>query len=121
MAQHKKNHSHGGAKGQSHSHTHDENHGEEHHITGNSVYIGVWIALMILTALTVWVAGFDFGAFNVVVALAIASLKATVVALYFMHLKYEDKLTWAFAIYPLFLVMLLIGLTATDVFYRVTP
>jgi cytochrome c oxidase subunit 4 len=56
-----------------------------------------------------------------VVALGIASIKASLVALYFMHLKYEDKLTWTFAVYPLFLLALLIGLTASDVFYRVSP
>jgi len=99
-------------------HHHDH---EEHHIVGYSVYIMVWIPLLILTAITVWVAKHDFGVFNIVVALGIASVKASIVALFFMHLKYEDKLTWTFAIYPLFLLALLIGLTASDVFYRVAP
>jgi cytochrome c oxidase subunit 4 len=99
----------------------EEHHQNEHHIVGNSVYIAVWIALMILTGITVWVARHDFGVFNIVVALVIASIKGSIVALFFMHLKYEDKLTWAFAVYPLFLLALLIGLTATDVFFRVSP
>lgn len=76
---------------------------------------------MVLTVVTVWVARHDYGVFNIVVALGIASVKATLVALYFMHLKFEDKLTWTFALYPLFLLALLIGLTASDVFYRMTP
>lgn len=97
--------------------THEETH-EEH--LGLKEYIAVWIALMILTVITVWVAGFDFGNLNIVIALGIASVKASIVALFFMHLKYEDWLTWAFAIYPLFLVGLLIGLTWSDVFYRDT-
>jgi cytochrome c oxidase subunit 4 len=104
--------------------THNEEHHHdsgEPHIVGNSVYIMVWVALMILTAITVWVARHNFGVFNIVVALGIASIKASLVALYFMHLKYEDKLTWTFAVYPLFLLALLIGLTASDVFYRVSP
>ncbi len=103
-----------------HTEEHPHDH-EEHHIVGNSVYIIVWVALMILTAVTVWVARHDFGVLNIVVALGIASVKASIVALFFMHLKYEDKLTWAFAIYPIFLLALLIGLTASDVFYRVLP
>jgi len=56
-----------------------------------------------------------------VIALAIASVKAALVALFFMHLKYEDKVTWIFVLYPLGLLALLIGLTISDVFYRVTP
>ena len=104
--------------------THNEEHHHDHeepHIVGNSVYIIVWVALMILTGITVWVARHDFGVLNIVVALGIASIKASIVALFFMHLKYEDKLTWTFAVYPLFLLALLIGLTASDVFYRVSP
>jgi len=98
-----------------------EAHGEEHHIVGYGTYVLVWITLMILTAITVWVSRHNFGVLNIVVALGIASIKASIVALFFMHLKYEDKLTWVFALYPLFLLALLIGLTASDVFYRVSP
>jgi cytochrome c oxidase subunit 4 len=94
---------------------------EEHHIVGYTTYVLVWITLMILTAVTVWVAGHDFGVFNIVVALAVASVKASIVALFFMHLKFEDKLTWIFALYPLFLLALLIGLTSSDVFFRSSP
>lgn len=101
--------------------THGNEHHEEHHIVGNGLFIIVWIVLMILTGITVWVAKHDFGMFNIVIALGIASIKASIVALFFMHLKYEDKLTWTFAIYPLFLLAILIGLTASDVFYRVAP
>jgi cytochrome c oxidase subunit 4 len=99
----------------------EEHHQGEHHIVGNTVYITVWVALMIFTGITVWVARHDFGVFNIVIALGIASVKASIVALFFMHLKYEDKLTWTFAVYPLFLLALLIGLTATDVFFRTSP
>ncbi len=53
--------------------------------------------------------------------MVIASAKATIVALWFMHLKFEDSITWVFAIYPLFLLGLLIGLTSVDIFNRVTP
>ncbi|MFL2641123.1 MAG: cytochrome C oxidase subunit IV family protein [Thermodesulfobacteriota bacterium] len=81
--------------------------------------INIWIFLMFLTFITVYVAQFDFGALNVPIALLVASIKAGVVALHFMHLKHEDGLTWVFASYPIFLLFLLIAFTATDMFSRV--
>ena len=81
--------------------------------------INIWIFLMFLTFITVYVAQFDFGALNVPIALLVASIKAGVVSLHFMHLKHEDGLTWVFASYPIFLLFLLIAFTATDMFSRV--
>ena len=80
--------------------------------------INIWLLLMFLTVITVGAAQFDFGAWNVPIALIIASFKAGVVALHFMHLKHEDSMTWVFATYPLFLLFLLIAFTATDMFTR---
>jgi len=97
-------------------------HHEEHeHTTPYKTYVFVWIVLMILTILTVEVSRHHFGDLNIVIAMAIASIKAGVVALWFMHLKHEDSITWVFALYPLFLLGLLIGLTSVDVFNRVVP
>ena len=96
--------------------THD--HTEEHH-TGLRGYAAVCLALFVLTGVTVYVAKFDFGDLNIVVAMLIASIKASIVALYFMHLKFEDKLTWIYALYPLFLLFLLIGFTIMETFTRV--
>ena len=73
---------------------------------------------MFLTVITVAAAQFDFGILNVPIALLIASVKASFVALYFMHLKYEDAMTWVFATYPIFLLFLLITFSATDIFTR---
>lgn len=101
-------------------HEHDEHLHEEHHL-GYKTYIIVCVALLTLTYITVWVAGKDFGIFNIVVALAIASLKASLVALWFMHLKFEDKVTWLFILFPIGLLALMIGLVAVDVFYRAAP
>lgn len=81
--------------------------------------INIWLLLMFLTVITVGAAQFDLGAWNVPIALIIASFKAGVVALHFMHLKHEDSMTWVFATYPLFLLFLLIAFTATDMFTRV--
>ncbi|MCY3985754.1 MAG: cytochrome C oxidase subunit IV family protein [Candidatus Dadabacteria bacterium] len=96
--------------------THDHN--EEHH-TGLRVYGAVCLTLFVLTAVTVYITKFDFGDMNIVVAMIIASIKAGIVALYFMHLKFEDKLTWIYALYPLFLLFLLIGFTIIETFTRV--
>ena len=73
---------------------HDQSHGgtERHgvgHIVPFRVLTATAIALLILTAITVWAAGFDFGAGNVWVALGIAALKGSLVALFFMHLRWD--------------------------------
>ena len=94
---------------------------EEHHITSYKTYVIVWIVLMILTAVTVYVSYIDVGMFNIVVAMSVASVKAAVVALFFMHLKFEDGITWAFALFPLGLLFLLIGMTILDTFTRIFP
>jgi len=67
------------------------------HIVPMRVYFVIFFALMILTATTVWVAFFDLGAVNDAVALGIASTKAMLVILYFMHVRYGSRLTWIFA------------------------
>lgn len=91
----------------------------ENHITGYGTYVWIWIVLIVLTGITVTASYIHFGIFNIVIALGIASLKASLVALYFMHLKFEDKITWVFFLYPLVLLALLIGLSMSDVFFRV--
>ena len=96
-------------------------HSEEHHITSYKTYAVVWIILMILTAVTVYVSYVDVGMFNIVVAMGVASIKATLVALFFMHLKFEDGITWGFALFPIGLLFLLIGMTIIDTFTRIAP
>jgi len=71
------------------------NHASEsthHHILPLRIYFNVAGALFVLTALTVWISYYHFGAFNLLVAMAIAAGKATLVVLFFMHLKYDNKL-----------------------------
>jgi cytochrome c oxidase subunit 4 len=78
-------------------------------------YFAVFIALLIGTGLTVYASGLDLGAFNAPVALVIASIKATLVALFFMHVKgASEKLTKLVVISALFFLLLLLGLTMTD-------
>ena len=62
------------------------------HVVPLRVYFSVFGALMVLTAITVAVAFFDLGVLNNVVALGIAGLKATLVILYFMHVRYSGRL-----------------------------
>jgi cytochrome c oxidase subunit IV len=64
----------------------------EHEHGGTAVYAKTLIALLILTALTVIAAGFDFGQANVVIALAIATIKGSLVVLFFMHLRWDKPL-----------------------------
>ena len=66
--------------------THDHAH---HHAGEAQVYMKTLVLLLILTAITVGAASFNFGSGNVVIALTIASIKATMVALFFMHLRHE--------------------------------
>ena len=81
-------------------------------------YIFVWGALIVLTAVTWQVSYLDLGTGNVAVALAIASAKAALVALYFMHLRHASKLVWAFALFPLFFLALIIFGTLADTMFR---
>jgi cytochrome c oxidase subunit 4 len=66
-----------------------ENTAHSHPITGPKVYASVLAALLVLTVITVTAAGIDFGPYNTVIALIIATLKASLVALFFMHLRYD--------------------------------
>lgn len=61
------------------------------HIVPMKVYLGVGAALFVLTAITVAISFIHLGGWNVVVALLIASIKASLVALVFMHLFYDKK------------------------------
>ena len=88
------------------------------HETGNRTYITVWAVLMVLTAVTVAVSYVHLGMMNVVVALLIASAMASLVALFFMHLREETRLVWGFALTPLFFLVLIIAGTLTDTLFR---
>lgn len=99
----------------------EHTHSEEKHITTYTTYIIIWLVLMVLTAATVYVSYLDFGQLNIVVAMVVASFKAAAVALFFMHLKFEDPITWLYALFPLGLLALLIGMTILDTFTRIFP
>jgi len=79
------------------------------------VYLGVFLGLLFLTFVTVWVAGFDFGEFNMIVAMAVAVTKASLVVLYFMNLKHDhDRLNGVIFLMGLFFLIVFIGPTMWD-------
>jgi len=86
--------------------------------SGIRIYLVVWGALVVLTAVTVAVSYVHLGLMNVVVALLIASAKASLVALFFMHLRYESRLVWGFALTPIFFLVLIIAGTLSDTLFR---
>ena len=63
------------------------------HIIPARIYVVIWAILMVGTAITVFAATLELGVFNIVVALLIATIKGTLVVLFFMHLRYSTKLT----------------------------
>jgi len=88
------------------------------HIVSIRLYLAIFAALMLLTALTVWVAFIDLGSLNVVVALAVAVTKATLVILFFMHVKYSSRLTWLVVVSGFVFLAIMIGFTMSDVVSR---
>ena len=88
------------------------------HIVPTRVYFAVFAVLMVGTCLTVQAAYFDLGSFNTVVAVGIAVIKATLVVLFFMHVKYSTRLTWAVVAGSLFWLGILLVLTFGDYLTR---
>ena len=93
---------------------------EEHrqHVIASSVYVGIWAVLMVLTAVTVFASFIELGDLNIVLALVIATIKATLVVLFFMHLYYSSKLTKVTMIAAIFFLFLLLALSMTDYLTR---
>lgn len=85
-----------------------------HVIVSRSLYYTIFAALMVLTAVTVGVAFLDLGVFNPVVALSIAVLKASLVVLYFMHMRWSSRLTWIIGGASIFWLGILLVLTLSD-------
>jgi cytochrome c oxidase subunit 4 len=88
------------------------------HIVGPGIYVAILLALLVGTALTVWASYVDLGFWNPIIALAIASTKAVLVVLFFMHVWYSSKLTKLTVIAGIFTFLILISLTLTDYISR---
>lgn len=91
---------------------------QEQHIVGPPIYLTIFFCLLVLTAITTGVAFIDLGVFNPIIALAIACVKASLVVLFFMHIKYSSRLLKMTVLAGLFTFMLLMTLTMTDYISR---
>ncbi|MCX6623227.1 MAG: cytochrome C oxidase subunit IV family protein [Acidobacteria bacterium] len=89
-------------------------HSTTHTHGGPRIYLTVLSALMVLTVITVFAAGFNFGSMNGVIALVIASVKASLVALFFMHLRWDKPLNAIIFVSSLFFLGLLLMMTLID-------
>lgn len=99
------NHAAGAAKG---------GHEELGHVVPVSTLLGTCIALMVLTWITVSVTHFQLGYFNIWIALIIATIKATLVCLYFMHLRWDRPFNSIVLISSVFFMLLFLGGALTD-------
>ncbi len=107
----------------------NEQHEHEHHIVSPITYLAILLTLLVATGLTVWASYVDLGEWriawlgitlfwNPVVALAIACTKMTLVVLFFMHVKYSQKLTKLTVASGFFVFLVLISMTLTDYMSR---
>ena len=88
------------------------------HIVPTRVYYTIFAILMVCTAITVGVAFVDLGPLNTIAALGIAVFKAVLVVLFFMHVKYSTRLTWAVVVGSVFWLGIMLALTMGDYLTR---
>jgi cytochrome c oxidase subunit 4 len=85
------------------------------HVVAVKTNVAVWVVLLVLTGITTGIAFVDLGPLNTIVALVIATCKALLVVLIFMHVKYaSDKLVKVVVISAVFFLLLLLGLSLAD-------
>jgi cytochrome c oxidase subunit 4 len=88
------------------------------HVVPQKIYVLVFVTLLALTLVTVDVAFYNLGWLDLWIALLIATFKATIVVLYFMHVKFSSPLTWVFALAGVFWLIILFVLTLSDYLTR---
>ena len=84
------------------------------HIVSPKIYVVIFLVLLVGTGATVWAAFQNFGQFNIVIALGIATIKATLVVLYFMHARYSPKRTKLVIVCAIFWLAIMLSLTLSD-------
>lgn len=92
----------------------DKHHSKIEHAHGYSIYIYVWMSLLVLTGVTVTVSGINFGAFTIAAALIIASVKSYLVLTIFMHLRLEMKAFRVFVVVALLFIVISFTLLFAD-------
>ena len=90
----------------------------EAHVVPMWIYVGVFLALIVLTWVTTFVATVDLGRWNIFVALAIAICKASLVVMFFMHVWYSTRLTKMIVMSSIFWLLLLLFITMADLWTR---
>lgn len=88
------------------------------HVSSPGLYLGIFLALMVLTMITVWVAFQDLGPLNDIVAMGIAVTKACLVILYFMHVRYSSRMSKITVVAGFIWLAIMIGITLTDYLSR---
>ena len=91
---------------------------KDKNITGYRTYFIVWVCLLILTAATVAVSNLKLGKHGALTSIFIASVKAGLILLFFMHLKYERFLIKAMLLLTIMTIAVIVGLTFSDVWFR---
>ena len=88
------------------------------HAVPYGLYVAVWAALIVLTAVTLGVSYVDLANVGILTALLIAIVKASLVLLYFMHLRYESRLYFVMLLVVLVTYVVFLGLTFSDYGFR---
>lgn len=91
------------------------------HVVPKKIHFAIWVTLMAMTLITTLVAFVDLGRFNTVVALAIATFKASLVVLFFMGANYTPRLTRVVIICGIFFLALLLTFSMVDYLSRLWP
>lgn len=84
------------------------------HVVSPAIYLVIFGTLMLGTAITVWAAYQNFGQFNIIIAVGIATIKATLVVLYFMHARYASKRTQLMILSGMFWLAIMLFMTLSD-------
>jgi cytochrome c oxidase subunit 4 len=92
-----------------------------HHVVPVKVYIIIFIALMVLLAVTIGVARLNLGPFGLPIAMTIAIAKALLIILYFMHVRYSSHIAWIYAGAGFLWLMILLVFTISDYISRGWP
>ena len=91
---------------------------EKHHVLPDSLFILVWVGLVVLTAITVSGSVFFPGKIGILVAMIVTPIKAALILMYFMHLKYEKKGFVVMFLVAVGILGIFLGLTFFDYLFR---
>jgi len=91
---------------------------EKHIVVSTKTFVLIWLALLVLTGVTIKAAQMRMGEWSILANLLIASTKASLVLWFFMHLKYEKMFFKLLFFVPIATITIIIGLTFFDVWYR---